>query len=162
MSRTEHYDLAVIGSGQGGGPLAGTFARAGKRVALIERDHVGGTCVNEGCTPTKTMIASARVAHVARRGDPYGVRTRDVEIDLPRVVARTREIVSSFRSGSENALAQAGVELIRGDARFTGARTIHIALLGKHDHQWCDSFPAPDASGTLSSARVLTLYTPPR
>jgi pyruvate/2-oxoglutarate dehydrogenase complex dihydrolipoamide dehydrogenase (E3) component len=127
MSRTEHYDLAVIGSGQGGGPLAGAFARAGKRVALIERDHVGGTCVNEGCTPTKTMIASARVAHVARRGDPYGVRTRDVEIDLPRVVARKREIVSSFRSGSENALARAGVELIRGDARFTGARTIHTA-----------------------------------
>ena len=72
-----HYDLIVIGAGQGGGPLAGAFARAGQRVALVERAHVGGTCVNEGCSPTKTVIASARIAHLARRAAEYGVAPAD-------------------------------------------------------------------------------------
>ncbi len=71
----EQYDDIVIGSGQGGGPIATALANAGRRVALVERVHVGGTCVNEGCTPTKTMVASARVAHLARRGADYGVGT---------------------------------------------------------------------------------------
>lgn len=96
MSRTEHYDLAVIGSGQGGGPLAGTFARAGKRVALIERDHVGGTCVNEGCTPTKTMIASARAAHVARRGDTYYSALRDAMFSHPTLAESLNNLFSAM------------------------------------------------------------------
>ena len=74
----DSYDTIVIGAGQGGGPLAGTVAEDGQDVALIERTHVGGTCVNEGCTPTKTMIASARVAHLARRAEDYGVETGEV------------------------------------------------------------------------------------
>lgn len=127
MTPGTHYDLAVIGAGQGGGPLAGAFARAGKRVALIERSHVGGTCINEGCTPTKTMIASARVAHVTRRSADYGVHAGDVRIELRRVRERKREIVSSFRQGSEGALERAGVELIRGSARFVGERAIEVA-----------------------------------
>lgn len=127
MTRGTHYDLAVVGAGQGGGPLAGAFARAGKRVALIERLHVGGTCINEGCTPTKTMIASARVAHVTRRSAHYGVYAGDVRIDLRRVRERKEEIVSSFRQGSERALERAGVELIRGRARFVGERGIEVA-----------------------------------
>jgi pyruvate/2-oxoglutarate dehydrogenase complex dihydrolipoamide dehydrogenase (E3) component len=130
MTRGTHYDLAVIGAGQGGGPLAGAFARAGKRVALIERLHVGGTCINEGCTPTKTMIASARVAHVTQRSTDYGVQVGDVRVDLRRVRERKREIVSSFRQGSERALERAGVELIRGHARFVGERAIDVASSG--------------------------------
>ncbi|MCR4341220.1 MAG: mercuric reductase [Gemmatimonadaceae bacterium] len=122
-----HYDLAVIGAGQGGGPLAGAFARAGKRVALIERSHVGGTCINEGCTPTKTMIASARVAYVTRRSADYGVHAGDIRIDLRRVGERKQEIVSSFRHGSESALERAGVELVRGNARFVGERRLEVA-----------------------------------
>ena len=78
---TRHYDAIVIGAGQGGGPLASALARAGRRTAIIEREHVGGTCINEGCTPTKTMVASARVAYLARRGADYGVRTGPISID---------------------------------------------------------------------------------
>jgi pyruvate/2-oxoglutarate dehydrogenase complex dihydrolipoamide dehydrogenase (E3) component len=126
-----HYDLIVIGAGQGGGPLAGAFARAGKRVALIERAHVGGSCINIGCSPTKTIIASARVAHLAGRSGEYGVRRGDdgageptVTVDLRRVRERKQQIVDSFRSGSERALASAGVKLIRAHARFTAPRTV--------------------------------------
>lgn len=126
-----HYDLIVIGSGQGGGPLAGTFAKAGKSVALIERTHVGGSCINEGCSPTKTIIASARVAHLARRAAEYGVRidgapvaAQAIGVDLGRVRERKQAIVESFRKGSERSLATAGVELIRAHARFVGPRAV--------------------------------------
>jgi pyruvate/2-oxoglutarate dehydrogenase complex dihydrolipoamide dehydrogenase (E3) component len=124
---TTHYDLVVIGSGQGGSPLAGAFARAGKRAALIERVHVGGTCINEGCTPTKTMVASARIAHLTRRAADYGVHCGAVSVDLARVRERKQEIVSSFRNGSERRLERAGVELIRGQARFVGDRRIEVS-----------------------------------
>src|ERR1700716_2243723 len=100
MSPT-HYDAIVIGAGQAGGPLSTALARAGYRTALIEREHVGGTCINEGCTPTKTMVASARVAYLARRATDYGVRTGPIEIDMVRVRQRKRDIVDKFRSGSE-------------------------------------------------------------
>src|SRR5712692_5452735 len=96
----EHYDAIIIGSGQGGGPLAGALAKAGRRTALIEREHIGGTCINEGCTPTKTMVASARVAYLARRAADYGVRTDFVRVDMSVVRGRKRAIVDSFRGGS--------------------------------------------------------------
>ena len=72
MVQVDHYDAVIIGAGQAGVPLGIALAQAGGRTALIEREHVGGTCVNEGCTPSKTMVASARVAYLARRADPYG------------------------------------------------------------------------------------------
>ena len=123
------FDLLVIGAGQGGGPLAGKAAEAGWRVALVERAHVGGTCVNEGCTPTKTMIASARVAHLARRAADYGVRTGPVSVDLTTVRQRKRDIVESFRSGSKKGLtSKEGLSLIMGEASFTGPRTVDVAL----------------------------------
>src|ERR1700761_2546173 len=96
----ELFDAIVIGSGQGGNPLAKALAADGKKTALIERKDVGGTCINRGCTPTKTMVASARVAYLARRGPDYGVRTGPVSIDLVRVRQRKRDIVESFRSGN--------------------------------------------------------------
>ena len=130
-ARDNHYDLIVIGSGQGGGPLAGAFARAGRRVALIERVHIGGTCINEGCSPTKTIIASARVAHVAHRARNYGVHacdgaTTSAQVDMGRVRERKQQIVDSFRSGSERALTEAGVDVIRGQARFVAPRAVEI------------------------------------
>jgi pyruvate/2-oxoglutarate dehydrogenase complex dihydrolipoamide dehydrogenase (E3) component len=129
MSASETYQAIVIGSGQGGTPLCQALARAGLRTALIERVHVGGTCINEGCTPTKTMIASGRVAYLARRGPEYGVYTGDIHIDMERVRQRKRDIVNSFRGGS-----QAGIEktlhldLIFGDASFTGAKSVRVRL----------------------------------
>lgn len=93
----ERFDAIVIGAGQGGGPLAGQLAGAGWRVALIEREHVGGTCVNVGCTPTKTMVASARVAYLVRRAADYGVETGPVTVHQTRVRQRKRDIVTSWR-----------------------------------------------------------------
>src|SRR5215467_6746881 len=96
------YDAIVIGAGQAGVPLSQALAGAGMRTALIEREHVGGTCVNEGCTPTKTMVASARVAYLAKRGADYGVHCENVHIDLKKVRERKRAIVDNFRNGSQN------------------------------------------------------------
>ena len=125
----ESYNTIVIGAGQGGGPLAGTLAEHGHPTALIERTHVGGTCVNEGCTPTKTMIASARVAHLARRAEDYGVETGDISVDLETVRQRKRDIVESFRSGSRSSIEEKdGLDLIEGDGRFVDANTIEVAL----------------------------------
>src|SRR6478736_5652747 len=98
MPQATNYDAIVIGTSQGGRLLPIALAKAGRKVALIERDHVGGTCVNVGCTPTKTMVASARVAYLARRGADYGVHTGPITIDMVRVRKRKRDIVESFRS----------------------------------------------------------------
>src|ERR1700693_1649167 len=94
---SKNFDAIVVGSGQGGTPLCRALADAGMRTALVEREHVGGTCVNEGCTPTKTMVASARVAYLARRGADYGVQTGTVTVDLKRVRQRKGDLVNSFR-----------------------------------------------------------------
>src|SRR6202163_2259745 len=99
MSTPDQYQAVVIGSGQGGNPLCKALAQTGMRTALIEREHVGGTCINEGCTPTKTMIASGRVAYLARRGADYGVNTGAIRIAMERVRKRKRDIVKSFRGG---------------------------------------------------------------
>ena len=125
----EHFDAIIIGAGQGGGPLAGKLAGAGWRTAIIERKHVGGSCINEGCTPTKTMVASARVAYLARRGADYGVQTGTVTVNQTVVRRRKRDIVESFRSGSRKGLERwEGLDLIMGEARFTGPKTVTVAL----------------------------------
>jgi pyruvate/2-oxoglutarate dehydrogenase complex dihydrolipoamide dehydrogenase (E3) component len=124
----ETFDAIIIGSGQGGNPLARAFSAAGKKTAMIERKDVGGTCINRGCTPTKTMVASARVAYLARRGADYGVAVGSVSIEMVRVRERKRNIVSSFRQSNEKGLERAHVELIRGEASFTGPRQLRVAL----------------------------------
>src|SRR6201988_4228499 len=129
--REDGYDAIVIGAGQAGAPPSTALARAGHRTALIEREHVGGTCINEGCTPTKTMVASGRVAYLARRGGDYGVRTGPVSVDLKRVRQRKQAIVDSFRNANQAAIEKtANLELIFGTASFTGERT--LAVRGKH------------------------------
>jgi pyruvate/2-oxoglutarate dehydrogenase complex dihydrolipoamide dehydrogenase (E3) component len=127
VSQTELYDAIVVGSGQAGTPLCRALAEAGMRTALVEREHVGGTCVNEGCTPTKTMVASARVAYLARRGANYGVQTGPIIIDLKRVRERKREIVKRFREGSQNRIEKTpNLDLIFGTASFTGPKTLLV------------------------------------
>ncbi len=121
------FDAIVIGSGQGGSPLAHRLADRGWRVALIEREHLGGTCVNTGCTPTKTMVASAQVAHYARQAARWGVRVSGVSVDLRAVVARKNGIVRSFRSGQQRRVeSRPTLRLYRGHARFTGPRTLRV------------------------------------
>jgi pyruvate/2-oxoglutarate dehydrogenase complex dihydrolipoamide dehydrogenase (E3) component len=131
MANATSYDLIVIGAGQGGGPLAGTAADNGLSSALIEHKHVGGTCVNEGCTPTKTMIASARVAHLARRSEDYGVHVGDVSVDMETVRKRKRDIVESFRAGSRSSVEDTdGLDLIEGTGRFVDTNTVEVDLNG--------------------------------
>jgi glycine/D-amino acid oxidase-like deaminating enzyme len=127
MSGPDHYQAIVIGSGQAGTPLCQALAKAGLRTALVERAHVGGTCVNEGCSPTKTMVASGRVAYLARRGTDYGVHTGNITIDLGRVRQRKRDIVTSFRNGSQSRIEKTpNLDLLFGEASFTGPRSIQV------------------------------------
>jgi pyruvate/2-oxoglutarate dehydrogenase complex dihydrolipoamide dehydrogenase (E3) component len=126
----EEFDAVIIGSGQGGNPLAEALFAAGKKTAMIERQDVGGTCINRGCTPTKTMVASARVAWLARRGADYGVHTGPVTVDMGRVRERKRAIVSSFRQSREKRLEKVKADLIRGEASFTGPRQLRVAVNG--------------------------------
>ncbi|MEJ7814334.1 MAG: FAD-dependent oxidoreductase [Rubrobacter sp.] len=123
----QHYDAVVIGAGQAGVPLSQALARSGRRTALIEREHVGGTCINEGCTPTKTMVASAKAAYIDRRSADYGVHDGPVTIDMREVRRRKREIVDSFReSGVKRIEATEGLDLIASEARFTGQKTLAV------------------------------------
>jgi pyruvate/2-oxoglutarate dehydrogenase complex dihydrolipoamide dehydrogenase (E3) component len=123
------YKAAIIGTGQGGEPLAIALAKAGWKTALIERAHLGGSCVNFGCTPTKTMVASARVAHLARIAGRYGVKTGNVNIDLARVRERKRDVVNSFRGGIEKRVSKTeNLDLLRGEASFNSRREIKIRL----------------------------------
>src|SRR5207248_7362690 len=129
MTSTTHYDAIVIGAGQAGGPLSTALARAGWKTALIERVHVGGTCINEGCTPTKTMVASGRVAYLARRGADYGVQTGPVSVDMTRIRQRKRDIVESFRASGQRRIEQTeGVDLLIGEAAFRGPKTLEVRL----------------------------------
>jgi pyruvate/2-oxoglutarate dehydrogenase complex dihydrolipoamide dehydrogenase (E3) component len=129
MSASDQYQAIVIGSGQGGNPLCAALAGAGLRTALIERKHVGGTCINEGCTPTKTMVASARVAYLARRGADYGVQTGAIGIDMQRIRQRKRDIVNTFRDGGQARIEKtANLELIFGEASFAGPKSVLVKL----------------------------------
>lgn len=126
---TTHYDAIVIGSGQAGSPLAEAFAHAGKRTALVEREHVGGTCVNVGCTPTKTMVASARVAYLARRASEYGVHTGPIQVDMATVRQRKRAIVDEWRGGKHRRLERTEhLDLLMGEGRFVGPKTLQVRL----------------------------------
>jgi pyruvate/2-oxoglutarate dehydrogenase complex dihydrolipoamide dehydrogenase (E3) component len=125
----EQYDAIVIGAGQSGGPLTSALASNGLKTALIERSKVGGTCVNWGCTPTKTMIGSARVAHLVNRAADYGVHTGPRFVDLRVVRQRKRDLVDMFHEGSRSAVESTeGVDLVMGEAIFTGPRTISVKL----------------------------------
>ena len=95
----ERFDAIVLGTGQAGKPLALDLGAAGRRTAVVERAYVGGTCVNVGCTPTKTMVASARVAYLARRAADFGVRCGPVAVDMAQVRRRKQAIVDDFRTG---------------------------------------------------------------
>jgi pyruvate/2-oxoglutarate dehydrogenase complex dihydrolipoamide dehydrogenase (E3) component len=129
MPEAQPYDAVVIGAGQGGSPLAVALAGAGRKTALIEREHVGGTCINEGCTPTKTMVASARAAYLDHRSEDYGVHNGPVKVDMVKVRQRKRDIVDLFREGSEKKIEDTeGLNLLKGEARFTGPKELEINL----------------------------------
>jgi pyruvate/2-oxoglutarate dehydrogenase complex dihydrolipoamide dehydrogenase (E3) component len=122
-----HFDAIVLGAGQAGPPLAVALANAGQKVALIERKNFGGTCVNTGCIPTKTLLANARVAHVARRAAAYGVSTGAVAVDMKKVKARKDEVSGASRDSVEAWLRSTpNCSVFTGHARFSADRAIDL------------------------------------
>lgn len=127
VGAAQHFDAIVVGAGQAGPPLAGRLTAAGQTVAVIERKLVGGTCVNYGCIPTKTLVASAHAAHLARRGADFGVGTGEIAVDMAAVKARKDRISGGDREGVESWLeGMKGCTLIRGHARFEDPHTIRV------------------------------------
>jgi pyruvate/2-oxoglutarate dehydrogenase complex dihydrolipoamide dehydrogenase (E3) component len=124
----EQYDVLILGSGQAGNPLSSDFVKAGRRVALVERAEVAGTCINYGCTPTKTMVASAQRAWQARHAAELGIEVGPMRVNMEQVRARKRKIVEQFRTSSEKRFASGQPELVRGVARFVAAKEIAVAL----------------------------------
>jgi pyruvate/2-oxoglutarate dehydrogenase complex dihydrolipoamide dehydrogenase (E3) component len=163
----DKYDAVVIGSGQAGNPLSFGLADKGWKVALIEKEHLGGTCINTGCTPTKTMVASAQVAHYARHAGRWGVRAGAVSVDLPQVVARKDEVVKQFRSGKERGVEKRpNLHLYRGQARFRGPHTLEVGgqvLEGERIFINTGTRPAIprldglDGAGYLTNASIMEL-----
>lgn len=122
----ETFDVIIIGSGQAGTPLCKAFAAAGKKTALIEEKFVGGTCINYGCTPTKSMIASAEIAYLVNRSQDYGVAHQKMRVDFKRVRERKNAIVTDFRNGNEQRILGSGVSLIYGSATFSGFKILDV------------------------------------
>ncbi|QQL48991.1 mercuric reductase [Mucilaginibacter ginkgonis] len=125
----KHYDAIVIGAGQAGSPLSKKLAGAGKKTALIEKKWIGGTCINDGCTPTKTMIASAKLAYLAARCNNLGVDIKGFKVNLKEIKKRKDKIVEHARNGSQEAIEKTkDLDLIFGEARFTDKKTITVKL----------------------------------
>ncbi len=128
-TKTETYDAIVIGAGQGGKPLAMELTTSGRKTALVERKYIGGTCVNVGCTPTKTMVASARVTYLARRGADYGVHAGPISVDMSEIRRRKQRVVDDFReAGVRGVEATEGLDLLMGDARFVDPKTLDVTM----------------------------------
>ncbi len=158
--KAQRYDSIIIGSGQGGNPLSQALAQRGEHVALIESDQLGGTCINTGCTPTKTMVASAQVAHYARNANRWGVHASDVTVDLKVVLRRKNERVEAGRSGWEKKVNGPGLpDLYRGQASFIGPKRVQVGnevLQGKRIFLDTGSKPAIPRIQGIDSVPYLT------
>jgi len=122
-----NYDAIIIGTGQAGPALARRLSGANMTVAIVERGRFGGTCVNTGCTPTKTLVASAYAVHMARRGGDYGFRTGEITVDMKRVKARKDEVAGLSTRGVERCLKTLkNCTVYEGHARFRSAREVEI------------------------------------
>src|SRR4051812_19879093 len=171
MSSVSHYDAIVIGSGQAGNPLIYALADKGLKVALVEKDQLGGTCINTGCTPTKTMVASAQVAHYARNAARWGVNAADVSVDLPKIVARKRAVVERFRGGHQRKVEEnPNITLVRGKAAFldrtrgaVGARVLESERIFINPGTRPDVPPIPGLESVpfLDNARIMELTEVP-
>ena len=169
---TEHYDAIVIGTGQAGPSLAVRLAKAGRKTAIIERKLFGGTCVNVGCVPSKTLIASARAAHVARHGADYGVIIDgQVRVDMARVKARKDAVVKQSNEGVTTWLkGTGGLTVIEGHARFVGDHTISVngvtleapqIFINVGGRAMVPAIPGLAATPYLTSSSILDLDTLP-
>jgi pyruvate/2-oxoglutarate dehydrogenase complex dihydrolipoamide dehydrogenase (E3) component len=166
------FDAIVIGSGQGGNPLAHRLADRKQRVALIEQKHLGGTCINTGCTPTKSMVASAQVAHYVQEAQRWGIRASNFSADLKAIVDRKNKVVASFRSGQEKQVEKREtLQLFRGHARFTGPHGVQVGQ-DSLEAEWIfidtgsraaiPSIPGLDSIRYLTNETILELEELPR
>lgn len=123
----KQYDAIIIGSGQAGTPLAKKLAKAGWKTAIIEQRFVGGTCVNDGCTPSKTMAGAARMAYMAKRAQEFGIPSDPAQIDIKKIIDRKNEVVSNSRESVLKGLTETpGLDLLTGTASFTGPKTVEV------------------------------------
>lgn len=125
----KHFDAIIIGAGQAGVPLARKLAAAGKKTVIIEKRFIGGTCINDGCTPTKAMVASARAAYLASQAGELGIEIGQIKVNLKKIKERKDAIVKSFRTSSQKSLEKTErLEVIFGEAKFTGEKEITVQL----------------------------------
>jgi pyruvate/2-oxoglutarate dehydrogenase complex dihydrolipoamide dehydrogenase (E3) component len=169
------WDALVVGAGQAGVPLAVAMAKAGRKTALVERDQVGGTCINVGCTPTKTLVASARAASVVARASLFGIAAGPPQASWAEVRDREQRVVHQFRASGERRLREAGVTLLRGEARFIGPRRLAVESSDRRseEHTATQVFldvggrpsrpklPGLDGVPALDSSSILTAETFP-
>ena len=176
MTTSQTYDSIIIGSSRSAIYLSLSLAQAGWRTALVERDLVGGTCLNVGCTPTKAMAASARVAYLAKRAAEFGVQTGPVSVDLGTVRQRKRDILNMANGFGRGMIEMTeGLDLIMGDASFTGSNSLEVRLNdGNVSHLTADNIfintglrpakppiPGLDSVPTLDNASIMELDTLP-
>jgi pyruvate/2-oxoglutarate dehydrogenase complex dihydrolipoamide dehydrogenase (E3) component len=151
---TEQYDVLILGSGQAGNPLSSEFVKAGRRVALVERAEVAGTCINYGCTPTKTLVASAQRAWQAGHAAELGIEIGSVRVNMERVRARKRKIVEQFRTSGEKRFASGQPELVRGVARFVAAKEVAVALKAGGERRLAAETIVIDTGGTPTIPKI--------
>src|SRR5277367_749262 len=166
------FDAIIIGSGQAGNPLAHNLADHGWTVAMIEERYLGGTCINTGCTPTKTMVHRAQIAHYARNAARWGVNAANVSVDLPKIVAQKDEVVLSFRSNQQKqADKRPNVKLYRGHARFVAPHQLKVdGDLLESEKIFIDTggrpivpqIPGLDTSGFLTNETIMQLTAVPQ
>ncbi|HTZ67465.1 MAG TPA: mercuric reductase, partial [Roseiarcus sp.] len=166
------FDAVVIGAGQAGPAMVGRLASAGQKVALVERKLIGGTCVNTGCTPTKTMVASAYAAHLARRAAEFGVNAGPISVDFAAVMARKNKVVGNSRSNLTAWLkGMANCALLEGHARFLSPTTIRVGddvleaerfFINVGGRAVIPDSPGRDQVRTLTNTTLLELDALPR
>jgi len=155
------YDAIVIGSGQAGTPLAKKLAKAGKKTAIIEKRFIGGTCVNDGCTPTKALVASARMAYMATRTD-LGIEVESFKVDFPAIMARKEAIVEKSRNGGQQGLEETpNLDLIFGDASFTGKKTVNVKFNAGGEEELTAGLIFIDTGATTTIPEIEGIKTVP-
>jgi pyruvate/2-oxoglutarate dehydrogenase complex dihydrolipoamide dehydrogenase (E3) component len=165
------YDAIIIGSGQAGNPLSYRLADVGWQVALIEKGNVGGTCINTGCTPTKTMVHRAQIAHYARNASRWGVHAENVVADLPAIVAQKDKVVASFRGGIQKKIGlHENIHLYHGQAQFTGAHQVQVGetllesekiFINTGGRPIIPDIPGLDRAGVLTNESMMELMEVP-
>ena len=166
------FEAVIIGTGQAGKPLSYALADLGWKIALIERAELGGSCINTGCTPTKTMVASAQVAHYARDAVRWGVRVSGVEVDLPAVVARKNQVVQNARTSIQKRIdARPNLKLVRGPARFIAPNQVQVGaevfesekiFINTGTRPAIPPIPGLDTVPFLTNATIMELQAVPR